>query len=140
MKVVKNKILVADDEESIRMLLTEALSDENYEVVAVEDGLKAVEKAQKGTSIVCCLDVRMPGLDGMQVFLKIHESNPNLPVIFLTAYGSSDLAIQAMKKGAYDYLTKPFDIEELKIKVKKAIELKELTEKSPEIQLNEKNT
>ncbi|MBP8612499.1 MAG: sigma-54-dependent Fis family transcriptional regulator [Candidatus Atribacteria bacterium] len=138
MKVVKSKILVADDEESIRMLLVEALSDENYEVIAVDDGIKAVDKAQKGDFDCVLLDVRMPGLDGMQVFLKIHESNPNLPVIFLTAYGSSDLAIQAMKKGAYDYLTKPFDIEELKIKVKKAIELKELTEKSPEIQVNEK--
>jgi len=124
MKVVKSKILVADDEESIRMLLVEALSDENYEVIAVDDGIKAVDKAQKDNFDCVLLDVRMPGLDGMQVFLKIHESNPNLPVIFLTAYGSSDLAIQAMKKGAYDYLTKPFDIEELKIKVKKQLNLR----------------
>jgi len=83
MKVVKSKILVADDEESIRMLLVEALSDENYEVIAVDDGIKAVDKAQKGDFDCVLLDVRMPGLDGMQVFLKIHESNPNLPVIFL---------------------------------------------------------
>uniref|UniRef100_A0A7C4Y780 Sigma-54-dependent Fis family transcriptional regulator n=1 Tax=Caldisericum exile TaxID=693075 RepID=A0A7C4Y780_9BACT len=130
MRIKKHRILVADDEENIRMLLNETLKDENYEVVLVNNGKDAVEEVKKSDFDCVLMDIRMPVLDGMEAFLKIREIRNNLPVIFLTAYGSSELAIKAMKKGAYDYLTKPFDIEELKIKIKKAIELKELTENS----------
>ncbi|MFU2157637.1 MULTISPECIES: sigma-54-dependent transcriptional regulator [unclassified Caldisericum] len=137
MKIKKYKILVADDEENIRMLLSETLKDESYEVVEVNNGKDAIEQVKKNDFDCVLLDVRMPILDGMEAFLKIREIRNNLPVIFLTAYGSSDLAIKAMKKGAYDYLTKPFDIEELKIKVKKAIELKELTENAPSFEKGE---
>lgn len=134
MKIKKYKILVADDEENIRILLAEALKDENYEVIEVDNGQSAVDQVKKTDFDCVLLDVRMPVLDGMEAFYKIREIRNNLPVIFLTAYGSSDLAIKAMKKGAYDYLTKPFDIEELKIKVRKAIELKELTDNVPTLE------
>ncbi|BAL80928.1 sigma-54-dependent transcriptional regulator [Caldisericum exile] len=137
MKIKKYKILVADDEENIRMLLGETLKDESYEVVEVDNGKDAVEQVKTNDFDCVLMDVRMPVLDGMEAFLKIREINNSLPVIFLTAYGSSDLAIKAMKKGAYDYLTKPFDIEELKIKVRKAIELKELTENVPSFEKEE---
>ncbi len=127
------KILVADDERNIRDLLSVALIDEGYDVIEVDDGQKAVNEVKNSDYDCVLLDIRMPVLDGMEAFTKIRDMKPNLPVIFLTAYGSSDLAIKAMKNGAYDYLTKPFDIEELKIKVKKAIELKELTENAPKL-------
>lgn len=129
----KYKILVADDERNIRDLLLVTLIDEGYDVIEVDDGQKAVTEVKNGDYDCVLLDIRMPVLDGMEAFAKIRDMKPNLPVIFLTAYGSSDLAIKAMKNGAYDYLTKPFDIEELKIKVKKAIELKELTENAPKL-------
>ncbi len=127
MKLKKYVILIADDEEDVRALLTEVLDEEDYTVVTVDNGQKAVDFVAKSSPDCVLLDVRMPVMDGMEAFLKIREISPDLPVIFITAYGSSDLAIKAMKKGAYDYLTKPFDIEEVKIKVRKAIELKELS-------------
>ncbi len=127
MKLKKYTILVADDEEDVRALLKEVLEEENYAVITVDNGQKAVDAATNNYPDCVLLDVRMPVMDGMEAFLKIREIAPELPVIFLTAYGTSDLAIKAMKKGAYDYLTKPFDIDELRIKVKKAIELKELS-------------
>ena len=137
MKIKKYRILVADDEENIRMLLSETLKDEGYEIIEVTNGEEAVKEVKKSDFDCVLMDVRMPVLDGMEAFLKIREIRNNLPVIFLTAYGSSDLAIKAMKKGAYDYLTKPFDLEELKVKVKKAIELKELTENAPKFEKDE---
>jgi two-component system response regulator AtoC len=137
MKIRKYRILVADDEENIRMLLSETLKDEGYEIIEVTNGDEAVKEVKKSDFDCVLMDVRMPVLDGMEAFLKIREIRNNLPVIFLTAYGSSDLAIKAMKKGAYDYLTKPFDLEELKVKVKKAIELKELTENAPKFEKDE---
>jgi two-component system response regulator AtoC len=128
LKLGKYKILVADDEENVRVLLKEVLESEDYLAAIVDNGEAAVKSVKSQEFDCALLDVRMPVLDGMEAFLKIKEIAPHLPVIFLTAYGSSDIAIKAMKKGAYDYLTKPFDIDELKIKIKKAIELKEITQ------------
>jgi len=127
MQLNKYTVMVADDERNVRVLLKEILEDDGYEVIVAEDGEKAVNTVSKYNIDCALLDVRMPVLDGLEAFLKIKEISPDLPVIFLTAYGSSDLAIKAMKKGAYDYLTKPFDVEELKIKVKKAIDLRKIT-------------
>lgn len=133
MKLKKYTILVADDEENVRELLREILEEDEYSVIVVDDGAKAVDSVVKYGPDCAILDVRMPVLDGMEAFLKIKDLAPELPVIFLTAYGSSDIAIKAMKKGAYDYLTKPFDLEELKIKVKKAIELREISSQAKQI-------
>ncbi len=133
MKLKKYTILVADDEENVRELLREILEEDEYSVIVVDDGAKAVDSVIKYGPDCAILDVRMPVLDGMEAFLKIKDLAPELPVIFLTAYGSSDIAIKAMKKGAYDYLTKPFDLEELKIKVKKAIELREISSQAKQI-------
>ncbi|MGB9694385.1 MAG: sigma-54-dependent transcriptional regulator [Caldisericaceae bacterium] len=130
MKTYKYRILVADDEENVRVLLKEVLESEGYLPFIYDNGAEAVKAFESKDHDFDCalLDVRMPKLDGMEAFLKIKEIDPHLPVIFLTAYGSSDVAIKAMKQGAYDYLTKPFDIEELKIKIKKAIDLREITQ------------
>ena len=138
MKLKKYTILIADDEENVRNLLKEILDEDDYTVIAVDNGKKAVDTVLKKYPDCVLLDVRMPVMDGMEAFLKIREAAPDLPVIFLTAYGSSDIAIKAMKKGAYDYLTKPFDIDELKIKVRKAIELKELSANMNGIQSTKK--
>jgi two-component system response regulator AtoC len=127
MEFEKYTIMIADDEENVRVLLKEILESDGYNVVVAKNGEKAVDIVSKYNLDCALLDVRMPVLDGLEAFLKIKEISPDLPVIFLTAYGSADLAIKAMKKGAYDYLTKPFDVEELRIKVKKAIDLRAIT-------------
>ena len=127
MKTQNKLILVVDDEENIRELLRESLEDEGYRVNVAKNGQEAVEKARALKPDTILMDVKMPVMSGMDAFLKIKESQPDLPVIFLTAFGSSDLAISAMKSGAYDYLTKPFDIDEVRIKVKRALELRELS-------------
>lgn len=129
MKDREYSILVADDEENVRVLLKEVLSDDGYRVLLAKNGEEAVDIIKKENADCVLLDVRMPVMDGMETFLKIKEIDSNLPVIFITAYGSSDVAINAMKQGAYDYLTKPFNIDEIKIKVNKAIELREITER-----------
>ncbi len=130
MKTQNKLILVVDDEENIRELLRESLEDEGYRVNVAKNGQEAVEKVRALNPDTVLMDVKMPVMSGMDAFLKIKESQPDLPVIFLTAFGSSDLAISAMKSGAYDYLTKPFDIDEVRIKVKRALELRELSSMS----------
>lgn len=130
MKTQSKLILVVDDEENIRELLRESLEDEGYRVNVAKNGQEAVEKVRALNPDTVLMDVKMPIMSGMDAFLKIKESQPDLPVIFLTAFGSSDLAISAMKSGAYDYLTKPFDIDEVRIKVKRALELRELSSMS----------
>jgi two-component system response regulator AtoC len=134
MKTQSKLILVVDDEENIRELLRESLEDEGYRVNVAKNGQEAVEKVRALNPDTVLMDVKMPIMSGMDAFLKIKESQPDLPVIFLTAFGSSDLAISAMKSGAYDYLTKPFDIDEVRIKVKRALELRELSSMSGRVQ------
>ncbi|NCO28383.1 MAG: response regulator, partial [Caldiserica bacterium] len=96
MQLNKYTVMVADDERNVRVLLKEILEDDGYEVIVAEDGEKAVNTVSKYNIDCALLDVRMPVLDGLEAFLKIKEISPDLPVIFLTAYGSSDLAIKAM--------------------------------------------
>lgn len=122
-----NRILVADDEEGVRELFKVIAEEEGYQITLAKDGLQAVQMAKSYLPDVIVLDVRMPELDGLEVFERIKENMIDSPVIFITAFGTSDLAIDAMKKGAHNYLTKPFDIEEIRIVLRKALELKSLT-------------
>lgn len=122
-----NRILVADDEEGVRELFKVIAEEEGYQIYLAKDGLQAVQMAKAYLPDVIVLDVRMPELTGIEVFERIKENMIDAPVIFITAFGSSDLAIDAMKKGAHNYLTKPFDIEEIRIVIRKALELRSLT-------------
>ncbi|MCK5848836.1 MAG: sigma-54-dependent Fis family transcriptional regulator [Caldisericia bacterium] len=123
----KYRVLIADDEEGVRDLCSAIAEDEGYEVITASDGLEAIQKIKQTLPDVILLDVRMPEMDGMEVFQRIKEDLIDSPVIFVTAFGSSDLAIDAMKQGAYNYITKPFDIDEIRIVLKKALELRKLT-------------
>jgi two-component system, NtrC family, response regulator AtoC len=123
----KYTLLVADDEEGVRELFKEICLEEGYNVILASDGAEAVQKARSNLPDVIILDMRMPEFDGMEAFKRIKESLINVPVLFITAYGSPDLAIEAMKQGAFNYITKPFDIEEIKILIKKSLQLRELT-------------
>lgn len=127
MAAKKHTILIADDEEGIRELLKEICEDEGWNVIFASDGKEALDKAKKSLPDCIVMDVRMPVLDGIKTFRKMKETGIDVPVILMTAYGSSEIAIEAMKEGAYDYITKPFDIEEIRIQIKKALQLRELT-------------
>ena len=120
------KILVVDDEQNIRRMLTRVLSSEGFIVKEAINGLKALKRLQEENYSLVLLDLKMPGLNGIETLKKIREYDINLPVIMMSAYGSIPEAVEAMKLGALDYLIKPFDIEELKIIVKRAIKQYEL--------------
>ncbi|MBI5531573.1 MAG: sigma-54-dependent Fis family transcriptional regulator [Deltaproteobacteria bacterium] len=102
-------ILVVDDEEGVRSFLVEALDSEGYQVDDAQDGLAALEKLSSRAYQVVLTDLRMPGLDGMGLLHKLRAQHPDIEVIVLTAYGTVESAVQAMKLGAFDYLQKPVD-------------------------------
>ena len=122
------RILVVDDEESIRFTLKKALEREGYGVVLAKDGEEGVRMALKVSVDLALLDVRLPRLDGLEALARIKEARPSLPVIMMTAYGTLPIAIEAMKRGAYDYITKPFDVEELSLLIGRAFEVQALAE------------
>ncbi len=120
------KILVIDDEQNIRKMLSRVLSPEGFIVKEANNGLEALKRLQEENYSLVLLDLKMPGLNGIETLKEIRENDLNLPVIMMSAYGSIPEAVEAMKLGALDYLIKPFDIEELKIIIKRAIKQYEL--------------
>jgi len=120
------KILLTDDDQNVRRMLTRVLSTEGYFIKEATDGLDAIKKLEKENYSLILLDLKMPGLNGLETLKKIREFDYNLPVIMMSAYGTVTEAVEAMKLGALDYLVKPFDIEELKITINRAIKQYEL--------------
>lgn len=120
------KALVVDDEPDMRWLLGQVLRDQGFEVVLAEDGHVALKQITLETPDVALLDIKMPGLDGIQVLEQVNAVNPHLPVVMITAYGDLGSAVQAIRLGAYDYLTKPFNNDEILFTVKRALEKREL--------------
>ncbi len=120
------KILIADDDKNIRKVLGMELSDEGFDVEDAESGLRAIEMLEKGDYDVVLLDLNMPGLDGMEVLKKIRVLEIISEVIILTGHGTVSTAVEAMKLGAHDYLTKPFKMDELKVVIQKAQEKRKL--------------
>ena len=110
-----------DDELNMRLVLKAMLKKEGYEVVTAADGIEALKLLQEEKFAVVATDLKMPGLDGMGLLDRIMFDDPSLPVIILTAHGTVANAVDALKKGAFDYLTKPFEQEELKTVVLKAV-------------------
>jgi len=117
-----NTLLVVDDEKSVRYSFTSMFEDE-YRILTAGDGSEALEifERESDNIDVVFLDVRMPGLSGIDVLKKIKGQRPNLPVVIMTAFSDSDTAIEAMKEGAFDYLIKPFYDDRLKEVIEKAI-------------------
>ncbi|MBI3019543.1 MAG: sigma-54-dependent Fis family transcriptional regulator [Deltaproteobacteria bacterium] len=122
MEEVKPKILVVDDEESLREFLEIMLKREGYDITTAENGEVAVKHLAKKSYDVVITDLQMPKIHGMQVLAKAKESDSEMVVIVITAFGSTESAVEAMKLGAYDYITKPFKIDEIKLVIKKALE------------------
>jgi len=126
---MKRKILIVDDEESIRWVLGKCLEKAGYAVGYAEDGPSALEQASSGGYSSIILDLTMPGMSGFEVMRELQQSGIDPPVIIITAQNTVKNAIDAMKEGAYDYIAKPFDLEEVKITVQRAIESYENTKK-----------
>jgi len=124
--MIKDKILVADDEQSMREFLDIMLKKEGYKVSLASNGEEVAKIVENDLFDLVLLDIRMPKLDGISTLRKIKTSTPETIVIMITAYASADTAIKAMKEGAYDYITKPFKVEEIKLIIKNALEKKNL--------------
>ena len=124
--MIKDKILVADDEQSMREFLDIMLKKEGYKVSLASNGEEVAKLTENDLFDLVLLDIRMPKLDGISTLKKIKASTPETVVIMITAYASADTAIKAMKEGAYDYITKPFKVEEIKLIIKNALEKKNL--------------
>ncbi len=112
------KILIIDDEKHLCWALEKAMRQEGYQALSATSGKKGLELIKEESPSLVILDLKMPEMDGLEVLRKAREIQPGLPVIMLTAHGTIETAIEAMKIGAVDYLTKPFDLEELKIVIK----------------------
>jgi diguanylate cyclase (GGDEF)-like protein len=120
---MKWKVLVADDDLSIRTLIDEVLKDDGYDVTTAADGAEAWKKFREGTYEIVLTDIRMPGLDGLQLLRRIREKSPITHVLMLTSYASLDSSVRALKDGAYDYLVKPFEnLEMVSAAVKRAVD------------------
>jgi DNA-binding NtrC family response regulator len=128
--MTKRRILVIDDDASLRRVLEYNLVEEGYEVFASasgEDGLRLFNRCRPELVIT---DMKMPGMDGFRVLRAVKERFPDTLVIIVTAFGEIEAAVRAMKHGAYDYITKPFNREELKLTVKKALHMSGLSEEN----------
>jgi DNA-binding NtrC family response regulator len=123
---ISGRILVIDDEANATSALEKLLREDGHEVVAACDGITGLQRLESFDADVVLTDLRMPGLDGLQLLKKVREVRPETLVIVTTAYGSVKTAVQAMKLGAEDYLPKPIDVEELEMVIQRALEKKEL--------------
>lgn len=123
-----DKILIIDDDESIRKTISNYLKKQGYEVFSAPNGLTGIDITQKEHIDLVISDIRMPGLNGIQVLEKIKEMDSQIQVILITAHDDMQSTVLAMQKGAYDFIEKPLEIERLKIAVKRALENKKLSE------------
>ncbi len=120
------KILVVDDERSIRNTLQDILAYEKYDVVLAEDGFEAIEKMEQGPYDVILCDVKMPKMDGIELLDKLKEKDPDVTVVMISGHGTIDTAVEAIKKGAYDFISKPLDLNRLLITIRNAMDKTQL--------------
>ncbi|WP_144460126.1 response regulator [Siminovitchia fortis] len=116
---MREKVLIVDDQFGIRTLLNEVLQKEGYEIFQAANGLQALSVTEQHAPDLVLLDMKIPGMDGLEILKKMKEINPDIRVIIMTAYGELDLIEQTKKLGALAHFSKPFDIEEIRSAVKK---------------------
>ena len=116
-------ILIVDDEKNYPLILSAVLQEEGYETLTANSGTEALEILNHADVDMVLTDMKMPGMDGIELMEKIKADHPHLPIIMMTAYGTVEKAVEAMQKGAYNYILKPFDNERLIIFIKKAIDM-----------------
>jgi DNA-binding NtrC family response regulator len=116
------KVLIIDDEKAIRNALRDILQFENFEVEEAADGAEGIRMATPGGFDLVLCDIKMPKTDGMEVLTKLQELHPDLPVVMITGHGTIDTAVEALKKGAYDFIAKPPDLNRLLVTVRNALD------------------
>ena len=124
------RILVADDERSLRELLAIVLRREGYDVMLAENGKMALAALARGAVDLLISDIKMPDMSGVEVLRSAKQIDPALPAIMMTAFASTETAVEAMRLGACDYLVKPFDVDELKLKVREKLESRHLRQEN----------
>src|ERR1700754_3507198 len=117
-----SNILIIDDEKSIRKTLGEILSYEGYKIEEAGDGEEGLKRFREKTFDVVLCDIKMPKLDGLEFLDKARETNPDVPVIMISGHGTIETAVEAVKKGAYDYISKPPDLNRLLITIRNAMD------------------
>ena len=132
--LVKFTILVIDDEKNIRTGLQAALELDGYEVLLAEDGTTGLSLALNNEVDLVITDLRMPGVSGEEVLRRITTETPGIPVIVLTGHGTVENAVEAMRSGAYDFLTKPLNLDRLSLLVKRALQSRELVLQNRELE------
>ncbi|MCL5935238.1 MAG: sigma-54 dependent transcriptional regulator [Firmicutes bacterium] len=120
------KVLIVDDEEGVCELLVDVLEDAGFETVVAYNARDALKILENETPDTILLDIRLPDADGIQVMEEIKKVGVHVPVILMTAFGTTEIAIQAMRQGAHDYLNKPLNLDELLINVQKAVKMQQL--------------
>jgi two-component system nitrogen regulation response regulator NtrX len=122
------RLLVIDDESGIRGALEQLFEYDGHEVATAEDGMDGIEAARTFRPDVIFLDVKMPGLDGLDVLARIRQEDPSAVVVMISGHGTIDTAVEATRKGAYDFLEKPLDTDRLLVTLARALEHGGLTE------------
>ena len=117
-----NKILIVDDDDQLRKSFTKLLGEEGYQVEGTASGEEGLQRVRAASPDVVILDVRLPGMNGLETFKAIHAFDPKLPVIFMTAFSTTETAIEATKMGAFDYVLKPFDIPDMLKTIRQALD------------------
>ncbi|MDD2367403.1 MAG: sigma-54 dependent transcriptional regulator [Desulfuromonadaceae bacterium] len=127
---MKHKILLIDDDVSLRRVLEYNLQEAGYAVYTASAAEEALQTFDSISPVLVITDMKMPGMDGMELLKAVKERSPDTMVIMITAFGSVDVAVEAMKAGAYDYITKPFNRDELRLTVARALQLRKLSEEN----------
>jgi len=124
------RILVVDDEEIVLRSCLRILSGDEFQVETVQDGRQALQKVEENLYDVMILDIMMPNVDGLEVLRRVKETHPNVDIIMVTGLAQIDTAVKAMKLGAFDYIAKPFEPDELKLVVQRALERRRLLQEN----------
>lgn len=128
-----SKILIIDDEQPIRKALKEILEYEKYEIEEAKSGIEGLEKIQENKYDIVLCDIKMPQMDGIETLEKIMEFNPEIPVVMITGHGNVETAVEALRKGAYDFIEKPLDMNRLLVSVRNAKEKKTLVRETKKL-------
>jgi putative two-component system response regulator len=136
----KGTVLVVDDDQAVRSVVSRKMQGDGYTCTTAADGREALDKTAVQGFDVVLLDIKMPGPSGMEVLPKIVTQHPDTCVIMITAVVDTQTAVEAMKLGAFDYVTKPFNLDDLGIRVEKALERKKLVKENRDFQLQQQSS
>ncbi len=137
MNEAKGRVLIVDDSRSIRNSVSRKLEAEGYDCVTAADAREALDTVSKHDFDLVLLDIKMPGMSGVEALPHITADHPDTCVLMTTAVADTQIAVEAMKLGAYDYMTKPFSLEALSIRIENALERKRLTQENREFKIRQ---